>query len=60
MPARKLFERLKEKTGNRVLQMDDVNPPECNPAKEPAKSSWAKTGIKPRVTDACVEIEISG
>ena len=60
MPAQKLFERVRQKTGNRVLQMDNDNPPECNPAKDPAKSSWAKTGIKPKVTDTCVEIEISG
>jgi hypothetical protein len=60
MPAGKLFQKLREKTSNRVLQMDDVNPPECNPSKEPAKSAWAKTGIKPKVTDVCVEIEISG
>ena len=59
MPAENLFVKLKEKTSNRVLQMDDDNPPECNPTKEPAKSSWAKTGIKPKVTDVCVEIEIS-
>ena len=59
MPAENLFVKLKEKTSNRVLQMDDDNPPECNPTKEPAKSSWAKTGIKPQVTDVCVEIEIS-
>jgi hypothetical protein len=60
MPAPNLFRKLKEQTSNRVLQMDDVNPPECNPTKEPAKSSWARTGIKPKVTGACVEIEISG
>jgi hypothetical protein len=60
MPAAKLFEKLKEKTSNRVLQMDNVNPPECNPSQEPAKSAWAKTGIKPKINATCVEIEISG
>jgi hypothetical protein len=59
MPALKLFEKLKEKTNNRVLQMDDKNPSECNPTKEPAKSAWAKTGIKPKVTGSYVEIEVS-
>lgn len=42
MLAEKLLRRLKEKTNYRVLQMDGDNPPECNPTKEPAKSSWAK------------------
>ena len=38
MPATNLFKRLREKTENRVLQMDGVNPPSCNPTKEPAKA----------------------
>ncbi|MFN8583034.1 MAG: hypothetical protein U0163_18920 [Gemmatimonadaceae bacterium] len=41
MPARNLLRRIKERTANRVLQMDNVNPPSCNPKKEPAKSSGA-------------------
>jgi hypothetical protein len=60
MPAGNLFAKLKERTSNRVLQMDGVNPAECNPSKDPAKSSWAKAGIKPKVTNACIEIEIAG
>jgi hypothetical protein len=40
--------------------MDDHNPPECSPNKEQAKSSWAKTGIKPKIANVCVEIEIPG
>jgi beta-lactamase superfamily II metal-dependent hydrolase len=60
MPARNLFKRLKEKTSFRVLQMDNVNPPECNPKKASVKASWKKAGIKPKVTDLVVEIEIAG
>jgi hypothetical protein len=60
MPAKKLFKRIVEKTSNRVLQMDDDNPPSCNPKQEPAKSSWKRVGIKPVVTDDAVELEITG
>jgi beta-lactamase superfamily II metal-dependent hydrolase len=60
MPAKNLFKRLKEKTENRVLQMDNDNPPECDPAKEPAKSAWKRLGIKPKINDLSVEIEIRG
>jgi glyoxylase-like metal-dependent hydrolase (beta-lactamase superfamily II) len=59
MPARNLFKRLKEKTSNRVLQMDCVNPPECNPDAAPAKAAWNKAGIKPRISDMSVEIDIA-
>ena len=59
MPARNLFKRLKEKTSNRVLQMDGVNPPECNPDAAPAKAAWKKAGITPRITDLSVEIDIA-
>ena len=58
MPAANLFKRLKEKTSNRVLQMDCVNPPECNPNAAPAKAAWKKAGIKPRITDLSIELEI--
>jgi hypothetical protein len=60
MPARNLFRRLKEKTLCRVLQMDNVNPPECNPTKASVKAAWKKVGIKPKVTDLAIEIEIAG
>jgi hypothetical protein len=60
MPATNLFTRLVEKTDHRVLQMDDTNPPECDPAKDPAKAAWKRVGIKPRVTDLTVEIDIAG
>lgn len=60
MPAKNLFARLKEKTANRVLQMDGDNPTDCQPAKEPAKSSWARVGILPKITDLCVELVVPG
>jgi hypothetical protein len=60
MPAKNLFKRLKQKTNNRVLQMDNVNPADCNPSKDPAKAAWKKIGIKPRVSDFSVEVDIVG
>lgn len=60
MPATNLFKHLKERTSSRVLQMDNVNPPECNPNKTPAKTAWKKAGIKPKITDLVIEIEIAG
>jgi hypothetical protein len=38
-PARNLFKRLVERTQNRVLQMDDDTPAECNPKANPAKAA---------------------
>jgi glyoxylase-like metal-dependent hydrolase (beta-lactamase superfamily II) len=60
MPAKNLFKRLVEKTDHRVLQMDDKNPTDCNPNNDPAKGAWKRTGIKPRITDFSVEIDIAG
>jgi hypothetical protein len=60
MPAKNLFNRLKEKTSHRVLQMDNENPPDCDPAKSPAKESWKKVGITPTITNNTIEIEIDG
>ncbi len=59
MPAKNLFKRLKEKTSHRVLQMDCVNPPDCNPNAGRAKAAWKEAGIKPRISDLSVEIDIS-
>lgn len=59
MPARRLFRRLKQKTAGRVLQMDNVNPPDCDPAKNPAKKAWQQIGITPRITDTAIEVEIA-
>jgi hypothetical protein len=39
--------------------MDCVNPPDCDPAKNPAKAAWKQIGITPRITDTAIEIEIS-
>jgi beta-lactamase superfamily II metal-dependent hydrolase len=57
MPARNLFKRVAEKTSNRVLQMDDINPPRCNPTKDPAKAAWKAAGIKPKVDDLFIELK---
>jgi beta-lactamase superfamily II metal-dependent hydrolase len=40
MPAKNLFRRLKEKTGYRVLLMDDGFADGCHPRKDAAKSKW--------------------
>lgn len=60
MPATNLFKRLTEKTHNRVLQMDNDNPANCDPKKNPSKQSWQQIGIKPNVTPLEVQITISG
>jgi glyoxylase-like metal-dependent hydrolase (beta-lactamase superfamily II) len=60
MPAKNLFKQLVARTSNRVLQMDGVNPPDCDPRRDPAKRSWRLAGITPRVTDMFVELEFSG
>ena len=60
MPARNLFRRLVEKTDHRVLQMDYVNPPECDPKVDPAKAAWKRADISPRVTAQFIELDIVG
>ena len=60
MPARNLFRKLIEKTDHRVLQMDGVNPPSCDPKKNPAKAARKKLGITPKVTDMSIGIDIEG
>lgn len=60
MPATNLFKRIVEKTDHRVLQMDGVNPPECNPNANPAKAAWKRAGVKPRISDISVDLEIVG
>lgn len=60
MPATHLFARLVEKTEGRVLQMDNVNPPDCDPTKNPAKAAWRRAGITPRVTDLAIDLEFVG
>jgi hypothetical protein len=58
MPAPNLFRRLREKTSNRVLRMDGDYAEGCDPRKEPARSAWAKAGVKPRITDMYMELTI--
>ena len=58
MPARNLFKRIVERTQNRVLQMDDDNPPSCRPTGE-AKAKWEKINVKPRITDCTIEVDIA-
>ncbi len=60
MPARNLFRRLKTATANRVLQMDGVNPPSCNPTKGAAKAAWRRAGITPKITADYIEVKIVG
>lgn len=59
MPAVHLMKRIQEKTSNRVLQMDNVNPPACNPSTNPAKAAWAKIGITPVISNEAIEIDIA-
>ena len=40
--------------------MDGVNPPSCDPKKNPAKAAWKKLGITPKVTDMSIGIDIEG
>jgi hypothetical protein len=60
MPAGKFFEKICERTANRVLQMDGVNPAACDPTKEPALSAWKKVGVTPKITDMFIELEFKG
>ena len=60
MPARNLLKKLRERTSNRVLQMDDAPAKDCDPKVEPAKGAWKRCGIKPKVTPLFAELEISG
>lgn len=59
MPAGKLFEKLVERTSNRVLQMDGVNPAACDPSKEPARAAWKNVGVAPKITDMFIELTFS-
>ena len=60
MPATNLFTRLTEKASNRVLQMDADNPPECDPARSPAKEAWKQISVKPRTTATEIRLTIGG
>lgn len=58
MPARNLLRRLREKTSNRVLQMDGIHAKDCNPSKEPARSAWKASGAKLSIKDLFMQVEI--
>jgi hypothetical protein len=49
MPAKNLFQRLKEKTQFRVLTMDDGFADGCNPIKDKPKSKWNELPFKPKI-----------
>jgi beta-lactamase superfamily II metal-dependent hydrolase len=59
MPASKLYQRLKEKTHNRVLRMDDGYAKDCDPTKDPeVLNSWKKVDGPPKITDLYIEFTI--
>lgn len=60
MPARNLFKRLVEKTSNRVLQMDCVNPTSCDLKSPKVVAAWKKIGGVPKITPMYVEVEVRG
>lgn len=60
MPARNLLKKLRERTKNRVIQMDNQPAKDCDPKKEPARTSWKQCGINPKITPLFVELEFSG
>lgn len=60
MPAANLLTRIVEKTEHRVLQMDDVNPPDCRPTSAAAKDAWDRAGITPGITPTSIRLDIQG
>jgi glyoxylase-like metal-dependent hydrolase (beta-lactamase superfamily II) len=58
MPARNLLRRLRQKTSNRVLQMDGLHAPDCDPKREPARTAWKNAGVQPHVTPLFIELKI--
>lgn len=58
MPARNLLRRLKEKSSNRVLQMDGEHGAACDPSKAPARAAWKRAGLAPKVTPLYMELVI--
>lgn len=59
MPADNLYEEIKKRTANRVLRMDGVDPPECQPQLQPAMASWAEIGVTPKTTKLYIELNIA-
>lgn len=62
MPADNLFIRLKEKTKNRVLRMDDGFAAGCHPVKDKTKAKWKELPNLPKVDNATgfVEYTVNG
>jgi len=64
MPATNLLARLKEKTKNRVLRMDDVFEKDCNPRNSrAAKKSWSElnyTKLPDATNKLFIEMEFEG
>lgn len=58
MPSRNLLRRLKEKSSNRVLQMDGDHGQGCDPAKPPARAAWKRAGVAPTITPLYMELVI--
>lgn len=59
MPAAGLFSRLVQRAEGRVLQMDGVDPKECDPAKA-ARAAWKRVRLTPKVTDNAIAVVIPG
>jgi len=60
MPARNLFKHLQMKTSNRVLRMDGLNLPPCDPGAKPAADAWKAIGIRPKETELFIELDFAG
>ena len=59
MPAEKLFDVLRDKTQNRLLQMDGKDDAACDPTKPANKAAWKKAGMKVDTTSSlCIDITI--
>jgi hypothetical protein len=57
MPAKNLYARLKEKTKNRILRMDDGI---VDKNKAATKTAWNKLPSKPKDTELYMEYEVKG
>jgi len=62
MPAKNLYKRLKEKTGYRVLRMDDGYADGCDPQKNKGKTKWKSLPYQPRFDEKnfFVEYTVTG
>ena len=62
MPAKNLFQRLKEKTGHRILVMDDGFADGCDPKKNKTQAKWNGVKHTPKIKkdDLYVEYVVEG